>query len=379
MIKDIKEIFNKSDNYIRKFILNCEISEKVAAFYFHVKIVSPTMIRIYKSNYQELRLEDIIINSMWQEPYTDMNRVFLSNTDFMKKYVGLTISFFYFPIYQPFHIKYNSPYKYIVGYVRDAKGNSYDTEYFANILSKISHSGIKGHDVIVIPKNTHKSSEDINELNKIIQSRSVRSLEKYIINMLKRAYKAMDQIDENHFVTKAVSGDGVEYAEGYILRYNGIDYQLNLYPMPKPEMPDNRLALEFFIHTFSMFLKSDEWIQYISSDYVQSVCNLFLGYIDNYFKIVSKSFTHYNITYKELEAPNFGYYPGTSFETIPSNRVRNLCKDNKLFDNIFKILLNGLKKKKKKYELSMLLSNEDIDQWNSCVEIIKKFTSTNLK
>ena len=81
----------------------------------------------------------------------------------------------------------------------------------------------------------------------------------------------------------------------------------------------------------------------------------------------------YNIKPSDLESPTFGYYGGTFYELIPVKAVRELCQKEPFWDNVFKILLNGMKKEKKFTPNDLILTKEDVKTWNTLVGVFSMY------
>lgn len=104
MIKDIKDISKKSKAFIRAFINNCEIEEKIDAHYINVEIISKDTIKIKKSNNKEIDRTDLILNRMWGNVLTTWNYIKIANYEWFNSHIGYTISMFYFPTAKPISI-----------------------------------------------------------------------------------------------------------------------------------------------------------------------------------------------------------------------------------------------------------------------------------
>lgn len=351
MIKKFETLFEDyPDKFIKDFLCNCTVTEKISAFYIHVKIVSDTCIKICKANQKEIRKEDIILNKMWNLPVNDFTHIFFKNEKLMK-YTGYVFSFFFFPVNKPFNVTYKNGFRYILSFVKDKFGNSVDIRNFDLSVfgNEIKQGGIILHD----------DKRNATEINKIASVYDYKDGYSFIMN---------DLIGKDN---NNICAESFEEAEGFILKWKKNDFQILQNEKFSDHMKINRLPLEFVIHDFSQFLKNfQEWIDYTSNaDYSTNVSLLFNEYISHFNE---KEYSSYNITADDLTAPNFGYYGGTGIEFIPVKKTRELCLANPFFKNIFKILLNGLQKEKV-FKLNMvIITEEDIDFWNKCVKLIKK-------
>lgn len=352
MIKKIEALFDKSIKNARDFLSTCTVSEKISAFYIHVIVVSGNCIRVCKADYKEIRIEDVILNRMWSYPTDDFLKLFLQHDDLMQ-YTGYTFSFFYLPVSKPFNVEYRNGIRYILSFVKDKDGKSVDTRKFdLNAYDgRIKKGGIILHDCNRSPA----------ERKKIALMTNYKEGYNFIMN---------DLIGEHN---ENISCRERKDCEGFILKSGKSDYQI----LQNETYPDrtkmNRLPMEFVMHDFSRFLSSfPSWTDFIAgNDYSTNVSLLFNEYVSKY--IDRSGYEFYNIKSSDLEAPEFGYYGGTGFEFIPVDRTRKICRQSKLYENIYKILLNGLKRRKKFSSKGMTIMTEnDISAWNRCVSLIMK-------
>ena len=381
MIHSLEEILKKPKSYQRKFLMNCEISEKIAAYYFHVKIASPDRLVFYRSSYQEIRVEDVIMNRMWMDIMRDFNEMLLNGADFFKAHVGWMLSFFYFPTTCPLGIWYDNingddSYSYIIGNVKNAKSEQVHVDEID--LTSLS-SKIRKQSPVVCP-GMMRSENQRKAINEAIKEGTYRAISRMVaidlveIGKIAASGLKYEEIRPGMSYEYFLKNSKIGQAEGFILRHDGDIYQMSLRAedVKTDKMNDNRFCLEFLLHNFAQFLSKSEWQNSITKDYVKTVCNLFWKYKTEHFDI--GSFSYYRIKASDLAAPNFGYYPGTCFELIPDKKVREACQSSEIDDNILKILLNGLKKHHKYNSNSAILSKSDVEQINECVTFIKSLT-----
>lgn len=373
MIRGLDDFIKNTSKYKKNFLMNCSIYEKISAFYFHVKIVSPAIQILYKSDYHRIMTEDIIMNKMWKDPMIDIPNMFISHPDFTNKHIGWTFSFFYFPVNNPLVVEYdlNGKWKYMLGYVCDNNGNQIDinenlidfnTNLFNDLCVPFSY------------KQWDSSLMTVHEKTLINEAIRENTIDGYI-KLIERL------VNESPKKNLLIPGrKDLSRAEGLILRNDKDIYQI-VYNTSRRTVSDNRLSLEFFLHMFCCYLKETDYINLIRENYIKSVCILFNDFRNNWMteKNNQDKFSYYNITAEDLESPTFGYYPGTCYDMIPHHSVRELCKKDKMSDNMFKILLNGLRKRRNTKSSSMLMSEEDNMIWNDCVESIKKITKPVIK
>lgn len=361
MLRGLDDFILKPTQYKTKFLTNCIIEEKVSAFYFHVKILSKTVIKIYKSDYKEISQEDLIMNKMWKDPYIEIPQILFNNPEVLDQMIGWTLSFFYFPVEKPLLVEYDlsEGWKYMLAFAVDERKKPIDiSDIDMSLISTLFRS--KPY----ILKDNKRTEEEKHAIKDAVKTNDVGVLIDLIEDLI-------DKSDKN----SNMLANSLQEAEGLVLRWKGDIYQV-VYNAPNEKVKDNRLSFEFFIHMFCQWLKSTDYTECLSHSYIKSVCNLFYcfkkGWLDDNGKDLLLSY--YNINPEDLEAPTFGYYSGTYFELIPHKLVREWCMKDKMYDNMFKILLNALKKTRNPSKSSMLVTEEDTKEWNLCVGNIKKYT-----
>lgn len=368
MIKDIEELKELGFEKACSFLRTCRVYEKIDMFYFKVKIVSKNSVEFYKSNGKLIKPEDIILSKMWREPIEDLSKVILTAEN-LQDFVGYTFGFFFLPCEKPlkvsYSIAYNNGFKYFLNdvffdnkkldFVKDERFLTLDfNELFSSYLVST-----KGSELYL-----NKFSADVFEFNE-------NYLEEIINNAPDRTYKDMTEFLIWNFSYKDVpliEEDIVadEKPEGYIFKNGNDIYQIIFKESEVKFSEQSKLGMELTILNFCKWIKTIDYGDLITASYVESVCNLFEKYL-KYGNIDEK---YYHITPEELEAPTFGYYAGTCYEFIPNKFVREVCMSNKLYENIFKILLNGLRRQKLKNSYQ-LINIEAQAIWNSLVKTIQ--------
>jgi len=364
MLRGLDDFMKKPMAYKKKFLYNCTIQEKVSAFYFHVRVLSETRVKVYKSDYKEIKVEDVVLNKMWKAPTEEIPEILLKNPEIASQMIGWTLSFFYFPVEKPLVVEYDlsEGWKYMLAFATDEHKNPVDVSKIdLNLLSPLIRK--KSYTL----KDDRRSPEEQAYIDQVIKENSVDAVLKWIEKT----------ISKNEEKDKNLLAKTLNDSEGVVLRWKKDIYQVVYNSLGQESPKDNRLSLEFFIHSFCQWLRGVEYSEFMKSTYLKSVCSLFCEFKKSWLddKEKMKSFNYYNIKPEDLEAPTFGYYPGTCYDLIPNKLVRDLCMSDKMYDNMFKILLNGLKKAKAITEGSMLVSEEDITVWNECVRIIKNYTN----
>ena len=203
MIKPIEKLIEQSSKYIKDFMLNCTIEEKIDTHYVSVEIISKNEIKIKKANGKEIDRVDLILNSMWNKLFLDWNYLMLSNKEWFEKHVGYGFKMFYFPCEKPINTLYNKDLRYIFDYAYYA-GEVFDPE---KILTDVKFPDAYKVDYKCL-------------LNKVSLS-SIRALYQHHIKKLLEGEESFTEVflrlikdDSKIFAT--------EKPEGYIFKYRKI-------------------------------------------------------------------------------------------------------------------------------------------------------------
>ena len=114
-------------------------------------------------------------------------------------------------------------------------------------------------------------------------------------------------------------------------------------------------------------------MEYVTSKYVKTVCNLFNMYIIN-----SESVTNTvskNVNIDALDPPIYGHSFDMTTTYIPDAITRQFVENNELYSKIFKILLVNLSKRKY-LKHCIYMNKQQVDQWNALVgylELVTKY------
>ena len=355
----------KSYSYQKGFLENCFIYEKISSFYFHVKIKNRNTLVFYKANNKEIEFNDLLLNKMWNTPIQDFTKMFLSDKEFVEKCVGFTFSFFYFPVSNPLGIEYAEnpekglPFRYILDHITLPNKITRAVGYI-NEFNRMDTKGLIRPFGICLKDDT-RTEQEKKELINGIKSKNIKQF-------LDSIFSIID--------TDKLCARSIDSAEGFILKSDSDVYQIINPVGEKPEVRNGRLALEIFVHSFVSFINNpDDFADcFVSNNYTTNVCHLLLKYKkwiekDNNIQLLK----FYNIKPSDLESPTFGYYGGTFYELIPVKAVRELCQKEPFWDNVFKILLNGLKKEKKFTPNDLILTKEDVKTWNALVGVFSMY------
>lgn len=342
MIKDIQSV---SDSYY--FSKNdIIVYEKMNMFYFKV-IINSTSCTILSHNHKIITDIDIIINSMWKDVYSFVNKTLIPKQKTISDLYGnVIIGFLYCPNERPLHINYskffnilNDNNKFIINNVKNQHKENIDIKKFCTEINLLNIRGIGGGPII--------SYNDIfiDLLNDYAHKK---------ISLLYFKNKIKNEI-------KTYSLNDLDDIEGIIIKTNKNIYQLIFNSTDDTRIYDRNdfeILIKDFIDSWDIINKN---IQKTKS-YKDIVSEIFLKYINNS-NILEKINSE-----KNLVPPGEHYIGDISYEYLDKNII-TICKLNNIYKNIFRIFLNGLKRHKKHSKYSKLDINY-IDKWNNIVNFI---------
>ena len=372
MIKDIEEIRELGYKNAVAFLEDCQVFEKLDMFYFKMKVVSKSSVLFFKANNKEIKAEDIILASMWKEPIDLLSKVFLSNQEILKKFIGYTFGFFYLPCEKPLRVSYETLYnknkvKYIISDIFDSQGKKIEYEEDSSIKNSLVFAfkdipqvwtfGIRLFDP------NEKLTFDKKALWQVFNKKAKNiSIKEILWETLANRYS--QSLKEQIFLADSMP-EGIIFKNGYRL------YQMILNQEYKQEkLPNSKIGMEVILTLFAKWSLTNDYNDLITTNYVDTVCGLYEAFMSN------ADFSLYNISAEELEAPTFGYYSGICYDLIPSKRTKELCHQSKFNENVFKILLNGLRRQKVK-DSYQYLTDEYKEVWNQLVKTIQISTMAN--
>ena len=156
MLKDISELVKKSENFVRTFISECSIEEKIDTYYVGVDIKSRNNIAFLKSKGKVIDRNDLIINEMWQQFINDWTFFKSVNEEWFAQHVGYTVYMFYFPCQKPLMTKYKDNIRYLIDRVV-YKGMKYSIEgemgnlnMLDKFMIRFKHRLTKNYDMDII-------------------------------------------------------------------------------------------------------------------------------------------------------------------------------------------------------------------------------------
>ena len=343
MIKNITRIKEKPISFIKEFINNCSIEEKIDTHYITIEITSKQHITFKKANGKIIDRIDMILNNMWGELVTDWNFIRLINQDIFSEHIGYNISMFYFPSTKPLLIEYKSNVKYLIDKI------TYNDEP-VNINDFINKINLKDKFNIEIKHKVNKN------LNKDILN-SITNETKKTLNYT----NLFENLISNEYETYALNKP-----EGYIFKWNKNLYQL-VYTIKEHIIPE-KTQYEYLLCDFVDYCKANNYQDKIQNSYVKTVCTLFNDYIINWEE--QKHNIEKNIDINSIQAPTYNNSFDIGYEYIPDIITINLCKSSELYKCIFKILLANLKKGKDN-KRCIYMNKSQVEKWNIIIKNIK--------
>lgn len=343
MIKDINQIKNKSISFIKEFINNCSIEEKIDAHYIIVEITSKQHITVKKANGKTVDRVDMILNSMWSQLVTDWNFIRLANQDLFSEHVGYTLSMFYFPNNKPLLTEYPKNIRYLIDRII-FNDEIINKESFVNKLK------LKDKFCISIKHNLPKSIDK--ELLKSISGNNKLDInyEDLFTNLISDKNKVL----------------AIDKPEGYIFKWNKNLYQMLFSHRDKIDV--EKTSYEYLLCDFISYCKSNNYIEKIQQSYVRTVCTLFNDYIINWEDIHNN--IKNNIDVESIQSPILGSSFDMGYEYIPDIITLNLCKTSELNKSIFKVLLANLRRGKDNNRC-IYMNKHQVDDWNIIMKNIK--------
>lgn len=344
MIKNISELKKKPLSFIKDFIQNCTIEEKIDAYYVSIEIQSKTSFVMYKANGQQVSRTDTILNEMWSWLINDWTWLRRVNEDWFNNHIGYRIYMFYFPSDKPILTKYREDVCYLIDRIEYNEVVIDEPYYEMENMEMLDKFRIKF-------KDTLQKNYDINDVLSKIETESFDKLFKSII-------------DFEHSVIYAV-----DEPEGYILKWGKKHiYQIQSNRKQNRVASADKSAYEYLLLNFIKFWKNNDMVNRIDRhSYDMTVCNFFNSYIMSYEK--ETGVLDRNIDSDSIESPCIGHRFDLCYNNIPNDTTIQLCKENTLYKNIFKVLLVNLKRKKL-YKQCVLMSQKNIDDWNEIVQTI---------
>lgn len=326
-IKNIHSIKDKSSKFQDWFLNGCTIEEKIDGHFVTMQIVSKNTLKFFKANKNKITRSDMILNSMWKDLVLDWNILMFSNRGYVEKHIGWKFNMFFLPFKKSINTEYKEGIKYIISSI-EFNGKKMDVQH--DFFDKIE---IKNN--MIVPQLHNIRNENKIHLENIDD------------------YSQIDFVDKSKIYASDVP-------EGLIFRNKNELYKI-LY-IAQEKIQSRQCSYEWILKEFLNFAKKTDYVSMLTSSYCKSVCNLFEAFVD----YADMTYIQENVFTEELEAPYVGEKPKMNYEYIPSERTKVICKSNMLYENIFKILLANLQRRKN-WKKSEFLSKQQCEELNTII------------
>lgn len=345
MIHNISEIKKRSTGFIKKFLDECIVEEKIDAPYVQVEI--RRQILVYRKCGRKLTGVDLILNDDYTLLMKEWEMLRHVNSEWFDAHVGYTINMFFLPCATPVVTEYRPDVRYIIDTVArwGMEENIADEMRDLKMLDEFH----------VWFKRPLERLSDIDDLTLETTARTYRTSSSDVSGT---------ELVSHLFDTSQVFAAGEP--EGFIIKNHKFVYQTSTHERVLDHK--ERTQYEYLLIDFSSFWESIDDIYALigNSDYVNSVCTLFNAYVEWQQRKPLKE----NIDAAGIEPPYLGHKPETGFRHIPNMKTVQLCKRSKLMENAFKVLLVNLQKEKK-LQQCVLMNQHHVDRWNSIVKTLK--------
>lgn len=343
MIQDIEKTSNSFS-----FSNNVIVTEKMNMFYFKV-IITPTSCNVISHNHKVITNIERVVNDVWEEVISFVNKEIEPKKEYItSKYGNLIIGFFYCPVIKPLVISYNkffdtniSNNKFIISNIKRIEDKKFiDISSFCLDVKMLNIRGIGGGPIITYPE---KFIEMLNSF-----THKEISKEEFINYM------------ENNMVT--FSGNSFNNIEGIVIEDNSKKTQLIINNTIDNKEYDRKEYEMIIKHFIDYYINQKANIVY--KDYTSYINDIFLDFISK-----TTLFKTIELNANNLIPPG-GYIGDLNYKLIDNPNIKTICKVNDVYKNVYRILYKGLKKTKKFNPHLVILTEEDIQEWNKIVNSI---------
>lgn len=353
MIHNINELKRKPLSFIVRFIENCTIEEKIDAYYVCVEIQGKNSLVFRKSNGSIIDRVDCILNEMWSRLINDWTHIKLANQEWFENHIGSKIYMFYLPVQKPILTEYIPNVRYIVDRMI-SKGTEADPyNEMAYDMNMMNEFNVYWSDKL--PKSEYDMDDIVRRIKAVTRKNNPDTSETF-----EDIFKSVIGKDAELFASNEPEGYIFKLGKGHI-------YQLINNPNEERKVSTEQTQYEYLLLAFMKFWRNNDLTSLIDRSYVKSVCHLFNAFINQ------EKLTHTiedNVYVSGLENPCVGHRFDICYTNIPNEITVQLCKENELYKNIFKILLVNLRKKKSSKN-TVLISENNVKEWNNIVKTIE--------
>ena len=361
MLKFIDTIKKKPIRFIKDFIQNCTVEEKIDTYYVTFSILGKNKFAFYKSNGKKLERTDLILNEMWDKMMRDWLYFYALNKEWFEAHIGYKINLFYFPCRKPIMTEYKDDVNYVISRIVTPSGDTIDDPE-QEMKDMLILDKLKIHFKHNLKmRRINNWAEENNKILDILRDKSDMTLSDYFESL----------VIPNRYILFAQ-----DEPEGYVFKWG----KNNKYQIVKTSLEERasytvqqQTQYEYLLIDFIKFYNAYDGIEsQFSMDYITTVCNLFDLYIRNWEQETNN--IKNNIEPNSLQNPYVGHRFDICYRNIPDTSVAMLCVDDELYKNIFKILLVNLKKLKNPERQYMLMTERQVKQWNDIVTCIRNVT-----
>lgn len=362
--RSIDELLCKSPDEIYEFLKDCTVVEKMNTHYIKINIISPNNVVCCKFTGEPVTQTDIILNGMWRHFMEDWS--YIRNNpgfkQFAKQYKGCIIGMYYIPCHNPLGTEYDFPASrcYIINQCYDTYNRSEMSTFMAYRCLK-QHMGVTTTDI---------DKRYIIKENKTFEL-SLPKLESFIQE--NRQFSVSDILDLIKFNESDIIAKNKDPESLSLILRNG----KTAYEITGKESTDSchitdvkeRSSYEFVLCDFIRFFNERNMISRLRGSYRNIVCYLFNEYIMSWEK--QSGYIKHNVVPESICPPHVGYDHGDSIipTYVPNMLTLDLCNEDVMYRNIFKLLLANLKiMKYPKY--CVYLNKEQIGALNTIVQAI---------
>lgn len=354
MIRSVEELKKETPRAAAEFLRRCKVEEKLDAYYFTTEVRSKKTLAFVKSSGRIVDKTDLVLNEMWQRLVNDWTYFRLANPEWFEKRVGWKVHAFYFPCRKPVLTEYKPGVSYVVDRLENGSEAFMDPEPEMGGMEFLDKFGIRFKKTLKTLPVEKELEDEISRVWKDGGSVSELLLKSYLDPSAKDDLYASDE------------------PEGYVLKGGRRKtYQIALHPEECRTASAEKSQYEYFLADFEKYWASlDDIGQFLSRDYVKTVCNLFDGYVA---AEPPDGGIESELTAESLEGPCVGKRFGLCYENVPDAETARLCRESDLRRNMFKILLVNLRRPKDPAK-TMLMSPKEAAAWNDIVDTLAAAT-----
>lgn len=305
-------------------------------------------INFYKKDNKVIDIIERTLSDIWEEPINEINHIIYDC--FSEIPEGYRFGVAYIPDERPLLVPYKNLPKYILTDIINENGKALSLEEVENWSAKLCLA--RPPYIFKGTLTEEQKNNLINYSNSCWEDLKEDNLGELIKNNFGKTYSGNDIIEgiiisNDESIAKIVS------------------YEFELISEAYNKLTPSRDFYDLLIIKLNNFL-SQYTLPYLQENnsteqrYIDTICDIFN-------KFVSKDYFFEGLSHKDLQSPQWGYCGQLNKSFITNENTKELLENNKLFENIFKIILSSLRKTKKPYGL---LDSYVVESFNTFVNII---------